>query len=268
MSDDVDPFGRTKGEDSLKDMGWTVPTAGSTPTPVPMSSSAPTAAPPPPPVSNPLASSTVIRPRRRRGGYGWVRFIVPVAILGAIGIGVGTSVTGVKHAIDGVSIPNITFPAISVPTIPSVAPSTPTPAKPTAPPVGLGAGSLLRPAGLRAAVARLRPLGRLNDLRVAPDRINAQLVHGTALRITQFGSDGTITRNDVPTAGAALSTFPWARVNALAPSRMIRSAGRPASTVDYLVLIDFAGKPSWNLYFKDNTHYSAGADGRHAQRIG
>jgi hypothetical protein len=204
-----------------------------------------------------------MRPRRRRGGFGVVRFVVPIAILGAIGVGVGSSVSGVKHAVDGISIPKITFPSISIPTIPSVAP-----AKPATLPVGLGAGSLLRPAGLRAAVARLRPLGRLGDLRVAPERINAQLVHGTALRIAQLGSDGSLTRNDVATAGASLGTFPWARVNALAPSRMVRATGRRASSVDYLVLIDFAGKPSWNLYFKDGTHYAAGADGRHPQRIG
>jgi hypothetical protein len=176
----------------------------------------------------------------------------------------------VKSAKHAISFPQITIPKITVPqiTMPSViTPSPSTPPKPATPTTGLARGSLLRPAGMGAAVARLRPLGRLSTLRVAPDRINAQLVRGTTLRVTQLSSDGSLIRNDVLGPGASLSTFPWSRVDALAPTRMVRATGRRPSTVDYLVLLDFAGKPRWNLFFKDGTHYSAGADGRHPQRL-
>jgi hypothetical protein len=258
---DVDPFGRKQGEDSLKEMGWSLPSA----TPAP--AAAPAASPPisSPPPSSPITPTTAIRRRRTGGGVGVARVIIPILVLAGIGIGVGSAVTGVKHAVD--SIPSITFPSIAVPTIPSTG-SSPTPAQPGTPPTGLAAGSLLRPAGLRTAIARLRPLGRLYHLRVAPERVNAQLVRGTTLRITQLSSDGTVIRNDVANAGGVLGTFPWARVNALAPTRIVRGAHRRPSTVDYLVLSDFAGTPSWDLYLKDGTHYSAGADGRHVRRIG
>jgi hypothetical protein len=258
---DVDPFGRKAGEDSLKEMGWSVPASSSAPTTTPVStgSSAPASTPPAAPPTRPAP----IRPRR--SGFGrlvlLLRLVVPVGIVVAIGFGVASGVKTAKHTL---SIPQFTVPNI---TLPQITPPSATSSKPATLPTGLARGSLLRPAAMRTAVARLNQLGRLNDLRVAPDRINAQLVRGATLRITQVSSDGTVTRNDVDGAGASLSTFPWSYVNALAPTRMVRATGRRPSTVDYLVLIEFAGRPSWNLYFKDGTHYSAGADGRHPQRL-
>jgi hypothetical protein len=261
---DLDPFGREKGEDSLKEMGWTLPSSSPTPVAAPVQTtpaSTPFAAPPAP-------TPTPAAPRRRRRGGGGgllvLRIVIPLAILAAVGIGVGAAVTGVKHSVT--SIPNITIPSLSVPTTPLVQPSKPS--KPAAPPTGLSAGSLLRPAGLRAAVARLRGLGRLSTLRVAADRVNAQLVRGSTLRSVQVSSDGSVFRTDVSGAGGALSTFPWSRVNSLAPSRMVRAIGRRPSTVNYLVLSDFAGSPRWYLYLKSGAYYAAGGDGRHPQRIG
>jgi hypothetical protein len=255
---DVDPFGRKPGEDSLKEMGWSVPSSSSAPTSTPVATGSPAPASTPP--ATPPARPAPFRPRR--SGFGWLvlllRFVVPVGILVAIGLGIASGVKTAKHTI---SIPRFTVPNLTVPQIVTPKATTATP------PTGLGRGSLLRPAAMRGAVARLNQLGRLNDLRVAPDRINAQIVHGSTLRITQLSSDGTLTRNDVVGPGASLSTFPWSHVNALAPTRMVRGTGRRPSTVDYLVLLEFAGRPSWNLYFKDGTHYMAGSDGRHPQRI-
>jgi hypothetical protein len=256
---DLDPFGRKQGEDSLKEMGWALPS--SSPSPAATSAPASNTITAPPPATTPAPAAR--RRRRPRGGGGLLllRFVIPIAILAAVGIGVGAAVTGVKHSVN--EIPKITIPDISVPTTPSV-----TPAKPTTPPTGLSAGSLLRPSGMRAAVAKLRPLGRLSSLRIAADRINAQLARGSTLRNVQISSDGSVIRTDVSGAGAALGTFPWARVNAVAPSRMVRAIGRRPSTVNYLVLSEFAGSPRLYLYFKNGAYYAAGADGRHPQRIG
>jgi hypothetical protein len=271
---DVDPFGRKQGEDSLKEMGWTLPSSSPTPVaapPAPTSAPSPSGLPSLPsssPPRTPVTPTTVVRPRRTGGGGAVVaRVIIPIVVLAGIGIGVGSAVSGVNHAVRGISFPAITIPQISIPTIPSITPSQP--ATPATPPTGLARGSLLRPAGLSAAIAKLRPLGaRLSNLRVAPDRVNAQIVRGTTLRITQLSSAGALFRNDVANAGGSLTTYPWSQVNAQAPARMVRGAHRSASSVDYLVLFNFAGRLQWELYFKNGAHYSGDVAGRGAHRVG
>jgi hypothetical protein len=105
-------------------------------------------------------------------------------------------------------------------------------------------------------------------MRVAPERIDAQIVRGRALRIMQIRSDGSLTKIEAPGAGATLTTLPWPSVNPAAPERMVRGSGRRASSVDYLVLNVFDNKPSWYLYLKSGAYYSGDAAGRHVRRIG
>jgi hypothetical protein len=123
--------------------------------------------------------------------------------------------------------------------------------------------SLLNPKALRAALAKL-PAGSLQSLRVAPERIDAQVFSDGSLHVVQVTSAGKTT--DVKTAVAVRQ--PKLRVDAQAPRRMARAAakqaGRPVDQVSYLVL----GRTGWDLFFTDGRHYSAGPGGRHVKHIG
>src|SRR6266516_1883792 len=107
---DVDPFGRKQGEDSLKEMGWTLPSSSpATPVSVPTAPTAPppaTAAPSPSglpslpsssPPRPPVTPRTVVRPRRSGGGAVMARLLIAIVVLGGIGVGVGSAVNGVSH---------------------------------------------------------------------------------------------------------------------------------------------------------------------------
>ena len=122
--------------------------------------------------------------------------------------------------------------------------------------------SLLNPKPLKAALAKLPP-GSLQSLRVAPERIDAQVFTDGSLHVVQVTSTGRVT--DVKTAVAARQ--PRLRVDPQAPRRMARAAakqaGRPVSEVAYLVL----GRSGWDLFFTDGRHYSAGPAGRHVKHV-
>jgi hypothetical protein len=133
--------------------------------------------------------------------------------------------------------------------------------------------SLLRPRALSVAIDRLRGRGQLRLLRVAPDRVDAQLVTTSgALRNVQITATGQL--RDLGTGGAAtggLATIPYAHVDARAPARMLRvasaRAGRPPARVDYLVLLMLPTGQSWNLYFKpDGLHFAGDLHGQHVVR--
>jgi hypothetical protein len=128
--------------------------------------------------------------------------------------------------------------------------------------------SLLRAGALAGALRRLQGRGRLRLLRVAPDRVDAQLVTGSgALRNVQVTDAGELRDFGAAGAGAGgLPTIPFAQVDARAPARMVRAAaarsGRSPSRVDYLVLLMLPDGQSWNLYFKpDGLHFAADRHG-------
>ena len=128
--------------------------------------------------------------------------------------------------------------------------------------------SLLRARVLADALARLHGRGALRLLRVAPDRVDAQLVTGTGgLRNVQVTNTGQV--RDFGTGGsgvAGLPTIPFGQVDSTAPARLVRTAvarsGRSPSRVDYLVLLMLGTGQSWNLYFKpDGLHFAADRHG-------
>ena len=128
--------------------------------------------------------------------------------------------------------------------------------------------SLLRARVLADALARLHGRGALRLLRVAPDRVDAQLVtRSGGLRNVQVTNTGQV--RDFGTGGsgvAGLPTVPFAQVDASAPARLVRTAvarsGRSPSRVDYLVLLMLGTGQSWNLYFKpDGLHFAADRHG-------
>jgi hypothetical protein len=133
-------------------------------------------------------------------------------------------------------------------------------------PNAASAGSLLRPAALRAALAKL-PKGRIvQPLRVAPDRINAQVISGRTRHIVQIGADGRTIDVKAP-AGARQAALP--KIATGAPTRIIRTAvrraSRPAADVDYLVLTG----DGWVLFFKGGSPaYRATPAGRKVAKIG
>lgn len=272
-----DAFGREKGEDSLAAMGWSSGTPAPSaqpaeftarPEPIPVEAPvvapsrpkpvslfeaaaiAPPLPPPGPPAAGPAwtpAPPATVRHRRRRRTRG---IFVPLFIIGMIAlVGVGGITSLLTYGESGLSGGIID----QVPDEPA----------PDSPPVGLEAGSLFRPAALKAALAKL-PEGDLQTLRVAPERIDANVIIDGRMHVVQVTDAGEVT--DIPTPakipGSAL------RVNPNAPNRIVKTAARrerqDASAVSYLVLLDMG----WQLFFEDGTHYSANAGGSKVKKVG
>jgi hypothetical protein len=273
-----DAFGREKGEDPLAGMGWSssatsrtpapAPTPAPTPTPVssspiltPMPAQGPTlsAGEPLDPVMpagagpawtpGPRASYTRRRRRRMTG------FIVPLFIIAIVAVAIGGAVSAFNagnsalHEIT-TSIDTATQNGGTTKSGKAASPGT----------------SLLQPAGLKAALAKL-PKGKLQLLRVAPDRINANVMVGSKMHVVNVAADGEVT--DIATPGTSIGGT--IKVNSAAPGRIAATAakrtGRRISSVSYLVLIHILGKDEWQLYFDDGTHFSASANGKKVHRV-
>ena len=121
------------------------------------------------------------------------------------------------------------------------------------------AASLLGAAPLRAALAKLPP-GRVMSLRVAPERIDAQVYSDGRMHVVQVTAGGQV--SDVRTPVAVQQ--PKLIVHPVAPLRIARATGHPVGDVDYLVLTP----DGWELFLSDGTHYHANALGRHTKKIG
>ncbi|MDP1847180.1 MAG: hypothetical protein Q8K79_05245 [Solirubrobacteraceae bacterium] len=304
MGDDLDPFGRKKGENPLASLGWqdgdragTAEPAGEhEPEPVTMFGTAeqPTAdaARTPPSLAEPddheahrgsprghdHARSA---PRAQRRPVPVARLVKAAIVLGALiavlGGALGAVVDeGVERAdrfVDELSPPDARAP--SVPGGDGDEGDPTERAQPERPPRGLSTGSLLRPAAFGRAITRLRTggYGRLGNLRVAPERIDATLVTKDGrLRQVQIVPAGAVRVIGTTGAGfAGAKTMTMHDIVASAPSRLTRSAagrlGVPASRVNYLVLSDFAGTRQWNVYFKGGQIFSADERGRITRRI-
>jgi hypothetical protein len=131
-------------------------------------------------------------------------------------------------------------------------------------------GSLIEHRRFTAAMRTLRakPREKLVSLRVAADRIDAQLkTPDGKLRIVQVGPNGKLHQLTVTGGGfASITTLPFESVNTRAPERLAKAAadelGRPVSRVDYLVVLDFNGETIWSVFFKDGKHFQGDAAGR------
>jgi hypothetical protein len=249
-----DPFGREHGEDPLAGMGWRVPAE---PAPAP-AAAVETPAPEPEPAApvDPRAWVPAPAPRRRRfNGWRSARLIVRLAILVALAVviaSVSVRVGGsINDAIEGVQPLQIE---------PETAP----------PPVGLDRESYLQPENLRTALARLRGEGRVQSVRVAPDRITARLVNSKRRVVWNFRAG----QNPQRVVGAPYydfdTTIVLSQIDPNAPARLARAAAKRAhasvNDVDYLYIQQNVGRARWVLYFKDRTHYTADRHGRHVER--
>jgi hypothetical protein len=227
-----DAFGREIGEDTLSGLGGGSPVA----TPAqPAEPSAPERTPKP------------ARRRRTRPGAGFVFLIVLIGIAIQAFVTTGDDESAVAPAERGVT-PNM---------------------KGVSPPLDK-AESLAGAARFESAMASLRSadLGRLTHLRVARDRIDAQLLAGKGrIRIVQISPSLEVrTLATSVTGSRADDSFGYSVIRPRAPQRLARQAarrlGRSPSQVDYWVFSRFAGALQWAVYFRDARHAVGDIDGR------
>ena len=235
---EYDAFGREVGEDPLAQ--WR---HGSTVAPAA-----------PPRTARFRSPSPELQRRRRRRGtklgillvLGWVAFNL-----------IGGLVDKVEDAARSIDVPDLSPP------------------KQASAPTGLGPRSLLRPTAFERAMAevRRRDIGRIQSLRVAPERILSTLLtpKGT-LVVVQITPGGEFQRFSESGAGFGdLKTIPYDRIDLLVPQRLARAAaerlGKPVSKIDYLVPSISQGEVSWGAYLKDGEIFMANAHGRKLRRI-
>lgn len=132
---------------------------------------------------------------------------------------------------------------------------------------GIGTDSLLAPGNFGEVKALLKDTGRGDPyfIRIAPDRIDSQLVAGTAMSNIQVKSGGD-SANVLSTSsgGSNLKTFKFAAVSDVAPSRAVRRGakkfGQSTNDINYVVISEISGDVLINGFFKDGKHFST--DGR------
>lgn len=93
-------------------------------------------------------------------------------------------------------------------------------------------------------------LGRPLTLRVAPERVDAQLVSRSGrLSLVQFTSEHDLRTLDHRDGARYGATVAYRRIDPAAPERLVRSADAPARRIQY-VLLDRTG---WRAYFRGGT---------------
>jgi hypothetical protein len=196
-----------------------------------------------------IAPPTFIRPRRRRRGFGLAGLLVLVAGIGALGLVANSAVEEGKDLIDR-AIPEL-------------------PAEPEAPsPVGLEPKSLIREDNLAVALRKLADsdLGRPTSLRIAPDRIDAQLIQGDTLHVVQITPRGEL--REFGSSQGSGRPIAFKAIDPAAPERLVRRAATrksPPRSIDYLVVSP--GPPQTvGAYFKSGRIVIGDAHGR-PQRV-
>jgi hypothetical protein len=208
-----------------------------------------------------------------------IRLVVVLAIVGGVGFGIWSAVDTAKDVTNRFTIPRFTTPQVNLPgiTTPTATPgSTATPekpVKPSQPPVGLGPRSLVRAEAFAPALVKVREQGtRAQTMRVDPTRISANVLsNDDLLRIVSVTWEGNLQTIKTSSRLTGASTVSLKNVSSQSPSRALaRSAkllGQPARNFNYMVLLNFAGKAEWVVYFKDGKYVKASLDGRSVQRV-
>ena len=259
-----DAFGREIGDDPLKSLRETTnPVPAETPR---VESATPEAEPEPEteawsgahePESEPqqivIAPPEFVRPRRRRRGF------PVILVLGIIVAGVGLAANSVvdegKDLIDTIdtSIPELPDVDVDV----DAAPDAP-------PPVGLEPDSLIREDNFAAALKTLAGsgLGRPTALRIAPERIDTQLLEGNTLHIVQITPDGEL--HEFGSSDGTGRPIAFKAIDPAAPERLVRRAATakaPPRNINYLVVSP--GPPQTvGAYFKNGRIVIGDAHGR------
>lgn len=278
-----DAFGREIGEDTLSGLGSGASESAAPPhaEPVPMEAGSPLRAPEPapaqpPPQPQPTFTAGPAQPRpqakperpfvsiplrpprqRRRRGLGFIVLFALVVFLGPLLVGglvIFSAVDGATDAVrDGIE-------SIATPELPAAVP-----------PKGVSGRSLVRRDHFAAALAKLSGSElRLTHLRLAPERIDAQLLtRGGRLRSVQVKPGGDLEQlgSDSGAGFDTASTIPFSRLDPRAPQRLARRGAAklhvPVSTLQYLVPTLFSGKLTWVAYFKRGRYVMGDAAGRY-----
>ena len=109
-------------------------------------------------------------------------------------------------------------------------------------------------------------------LRIAPDRIDAQVVTAEQrvrnLQHRYTGETQVLSETSAPGIAAAPS-FAWSQVNPSAPRRITQRAVRGGSSreLSYLVLLN-TGELRWSAFLSSGVGFTADAAGRDVRRIG
>jgi hypothetical protein len=246
-----DAFGREVGEDSLADLGWKTPQSAAKP-----SVSSPfdageawsvqrqPAGRPPRPPRPPRAR------RRRRGGFSTLIFVV--ALLVIFGASAGSLLTLGGEVVDR----GEKALRDAIPTAP------PASGEATPEAVSLGDGSLLEPANLRKALARL-PDGRVTVLTVRQDGLDGTVNADGRTTVVHMTADGQLTTVKAPVAVPGKSV----RLNPAVPARIVRTVtrrtGLDPGEISQLILAN--GR--WTLQFPDGQQFTANAKGTKVRRI-
>jgi hypothetical protein len=265
-----DPFGREIGEDTLAGLG-----GGEDASP-------PAAAVEPErqqPAGDEFASHSDVKPSpvaatptfeapapsvrvRRRGGAGCLVALIVLAVIAAAPIIAIVSVVG--SATDAIDEVQDAFD--SVPEIPDV------PELPADPPSGVRGESLVAPRNFAEALERIGGIGGATMLRLAPERLDAQLARGRRERSVQVTFQGELTRGPATRGGAVLEAIPLSAIDTGAPARLVRGSAaryrvRPRG-INYLVLMpDPAAGHRWIAYFKNGIYVQGDRNGRVVRRI-
>lgn len=254
---EYDAFGREIGETTTR--------PAPTPTPTP------TAAPPEPEPDAARRTSGMTLDLSSSGID--VGRIIRIVIIVAVLAGAGSAFLQVKDVFD--AFDNAVPKTPASPSAPPTAAAEPS--APEAPPArGLEGASLLRATTLTKALAglRRRELGTITTLRVAADRVDAQLrTRDGRLRNVQIAQDGGFRSLSVSGPGFGdVPAIAWARIDPAAPQRLAAAAARrrhvSPARVDYLGLTRFGTTVRWNLFFADGTHVVGDEHGRNARESG
>ena len=215
------------------------------------------------PPQRPFVPNPMRPPRKRRSGRGLIFvvlialfvFVVPVVCGGVV----------IFNAVDGATETVRNGLDATIKAIPA------TPEPPAVPPKGVSGESLVRRANFAAALAKLRSSElRLTHLRLAPDRIDAQLLtRAGKLRLMQVKPGGEPEQLG-PDSGSGFDsarTFAFSRLDPGAPQRLARRGARklgvPVSTLQYLVPSEWSGKLRWAAYFERGRYVFGDARGRY-----
>ncbi len=58
------------------------------------------------------------------------------------------------------------------------------------------------------------------------------------------------------------------KIDPSAPARIIRNAHKHQSDLDYMIVTGIAGTPTWQVFFKDGSNYSANLKGTKVHKLG
>lgn len=145
---------------------------------------------------------------------------------------------------------------------------------------GLTGRSLLREANFAAALEKIGEHGRrVTSLRIAPDRIDADLRGDGGTRDVQVDAAQRVIVRESP-GSASSGSMRIDQIDPAAPGRAFAAAakqgGLSPAKIDYAVLSipppAIGGAATWSLFFKDvaqrKTAWRADADGRQVEHIG